>query len=72
MTEEHSDDYDAGHPLHGVPVEILQVARDVMLEAVVWKDVDAEQAVPLADAVTMALLPWLDTTRITPPEESTS
>jgi hypothetical protein len=66
---EQSTDYDAGHPLHGIPAEVLQAARGVLTEAVAWKDVDADQAEPLADAVVMALLPWLDTTRVIPPVE---
>lgn len=47
------------HPLHNVPQEILDAARFVMSEAVECRDISAANADPLADAVVMALLPWL-------------
>lgn len=47
------------HPLHGVPDEILQAARDMMRGAVIWGSVDTQMADPLADAVVMAVTPWL-------------
>lgn len=57
----HSDvnDYPLEHQLSGVPAEVLNAARSVLSAAVVWHDVDPDQAEPLADAVVLALLPWL-------------
>lgn len=52
------DDY-PDHPLHGIDNKILEAARRVMRDAVTWKDVDPEMAEPLADAVVMNLLPWI-------------
>jgi hypothetical protein len=48
------------HPLRNVPDEILAEARKVLQGAVVWKNVDAEAADPIADAVVVALLPWIN------------
>ena len=43
------------HPLNGIDKKILKTARKVLKEAAELKDVDPNQAVPLADAVVMAL-----------------
>lgn len=48
------------HPLCGIKQEILDAAREVMEGAVIWKDVDPDMADPIADAVVMALLPWIN------------
>lgn len=44
------------HPLCHVPESVLEVARDVMRQAIVWKDVDVDMAEPLADAVVADLV----------------
>lgn len=49
------------HPLTNVPLEVLDAARKVMFDAAIWKDVAPGMADPLADAVVIALLPWLNT-----------
>ncbi len=52
------------HPLHGVPEELLLAARRVTADAARWRDLDADVAESLADAVLAASLPaireWLD------------
>lgn len=52
------------HPLHDVPVEVLEAAREVMHEAARWHDVEDDMAQPLADSVVAGALPairrWLD------------
>jgi hypothetical protein len=51
------------HDLHDVPLVVLEAARAYMRQAASWKDVDEEDAEPLADAVIAAALPvvreWL-------------
>jgi hypothetical protein len=47
------------HVLRDVPQEMLDAARSVLAAATPWKDVDAEMAEPIADAVVAALRPWL-------------
>jgi hypothetical protein len=47
------------HSLHDVPLVVLEAARDVMREAAGLRDVDADLAEPLADAVIMSALPLL-------------
>lgn len=47
------------HPLHNVPQEVLDAARLMMTGAVKCHDISVTDAEPLADAVVMALLPWL-------------
>lgn len=44
-----------GHPLAGVPQEVLNAARDVLIAATHSHDVDAELAEPIADSVVAAL-----------------
>lgn len=55
------NDYDMHpeHPLRNVPQEILDAARSVLDECVAWKEVERYMAHPIADAVVVALLPWL-------------
>lgn len=47
------------HPLRPVPQVVLDAARSALDGAVEWKDVDPDMAHPIADAVVVALLPWL-------------
>lgn len=47
------------HPLNGVPQDVLDAARVPMCEALTTKDVNVENAYPLADAVLSAALPAL-------------
>ena len=47
------------HPLKNVDPAILAAARLPLEAAVTWKDVHPDMAEPIADAVVMALLPWL-------------
>ena len=44
-----------GHALAGVPQDVLDVARAVLLSAAFINDVDDEQSEPIADAVVAAL-----------------
>jgi len=44
------------HPLNGVPQEVLDVARKVLNEAALYRDVDAEFADGIADSVVSELL----------------
>lgn len=44
------------HPLANVPEEVLECARKVLREAVVYNDVDADQAEPIADSVIIELV----------------
>ena len=55
MTRSRYDDY-PGHPLYGVPEELLEVAREVMREAAMWKDVNPDYADALGDSVVAELL----------------
>lgn len=48
-----------GHPLRLVPDEVLKSARSVLAAAANLRDVDPEMADPIADAVVIALMPWL-------------
>ena len=52
MTE--YDDY-PGHPLEGVPQATLDVAREVLKQAVEYGDVVAEEADAIADSVVSRL-----------------
>lgn len=47
------------HPLKDVPADIFTAARGVLAKAVQWHDVDADVAEAIADAVVIALVPWL-------------
>ena len=53
--------YDAfpEHPLCGIDPAILEAARGVLRGAAEWKDVSEDMVEPIADAVVMALLPFL-------------
>lgn len=51
-----------GHALEHVPQEVLDAARAVMADAVTWKDVDPDQAEPIADAVVAAIAADFDIT----------
>jgi hypothetical protein len=53
-------DYPEGHPLRGVPDEVLAAARTVLDAAAVWNDVDPTLAHAIADSVVSALQPWLN------------
>lgn len=53
------------HPLQHVPQSTLDVARAVLADAATWKDVDSDQADPIADAV-VARLAAADLIRIPP------
>lgn len=44
------------HPLCNVPQGVLDAARDFMLKAVEWGDVDFHMAYPLADSVVMVIV----------------
>lgn len=55
MTEHRYRDY-PDHPLHNVSGDVLDVARRVLLDAAVWKDVDKDMAIPIADAVIAELI----------------
>lgn len=44
-----------GHPLQYVPLAILSVAREVLMRATQYKDVDPELGEALADSVVLAL-----------------
>lgn len=48
------------HPLADVPQVILDAARGALREAAELGDVDPSMADPIADAVVIDLLPWLD------------
>lgn len=48
------DEYE-GHPLSGVPLEVLQVAEKALDDAVMTNDVDPHQAEPIAHAVVSEL-----------------
>lgn len=61
MTTEYSDYPE--HPLHSVPQEILDAAREVMRDVAIWKDVAYDMADPIADSVVISLLPWLQARR---------
>jgi hypothetical protein len=47
------------HPLKPISPAILAAARQVLHDAADCHDVDPEMADPIADAVVMALLPWM-------------
>jgi hypothetical protein len=57
------------HPLHKVPQEILDAAREALHDVAIWKDVDRDMATPIADSVVVALIPWLRTRRTDRPRK---
>jgi len=57
------DDY-PDHPLCGFPESVLEVARESLQGAVEWGDISEDMRDPIADAMVMALLPWIDTSRV--------
>jgi hypothetical protein len=65
ISGEPDPDYAAvpGHPLHDVPLAVLEAARHAMNEAAQAGDIDADLVQPLADSVVMGCLPairsWL-------------
>jgi hypothetical protein len=44
-----------GHPLNGVPQEVLDLARRVMRECAQYGFLDPDDSAPIADAVVMTL-----------------
>ncbi len=55
-----------GHPLCGVPDQVLDAARQATQEAVEYGDLDAEHSEPIADSVVLKIL--LAGYRFTPDE----
>ncbi len=57
-------DYETPHPLALVPPGVLEAAREVLRDAAANKDVDAEMADSIADAVVLNLLPCVAQWRV--------
>lgn len=49
------------HPLFLIETEVLEAAHAEIEGAVTWGDVHVDMAEPIADAIVMALLPFIHT-----------